>query len=95
MANRAFRAVWSSFTLFYAAVILNATLSVQFFTWCAKITDAATLSQSADRFGVGAGCGIAYGSGTLRRGERRTWYATGMLGTSAVLLAATVLIGPG
>jgi len=39
MANRPFRAVWSSFTLFYAAVILNATLSVQFFTWCAKITD--------------------------------------------------------
>jgi Na+/melibiose symporter-like transporter len=94
MANRAFRAVWSSFTLFYAAVILNATLSVQFFTWCAKITDAATLSQSQISFGVGACGGIALWMALVRRGEKRTWYATGMLGTSIILIAATLLIGP-
>lgn len=95
MANRSFRAVWSSFTLFYAAVILNATLSVQFFTWCANITDAATLSQAQVSFGVGACCGIALWMALVRRGEKRTWYATGMLGTSLVLMAATLLIGPG
>ncbi len=95
MANRAFRAVWSSFTLFYAAVILNATLSVQFFTWCAKITDAATLSQAQVSFGIGACCGIALWMALVRRGEKRTWYAMGVLGTSAVLTGATVLIGPG
>jgi glycoside/pentoside/hexuronide:cation symporter, GPH family len=95
MANRSFRAVWSSFTLFYAAVILNATLSVQFFTWCAKITDAATLSQSQVSFGVGACCGVALWMALVRRGEKRTWYATGMLGTSVILAGATLLIGPG
>jgi GPH family glycoside/pentoside/hexuronide:cation symporter len=95
MANRAFRSVWFSFTLFYAAVILNATLSVQFFTWCAQIRDAAALSRAQVSFGTGACCGIALWMALVRRGEKRTWYALGMLGTSLMLIAAAVLIGPG
>ncbi len=95
MANRDFRSVWLSFTVFYAAVILNASLSVQFFTWCAQIRDAGALSQAQVCFGTGACGGIALWMILVRRGEKRTWYAFGMLGTSVVLIGATLLVGPG
>jgi GPH family glycoside/pentoside/hexuronide:cation symporter len=95
IANRAFRSIWLSYTLFFTAVIINAGLAVHFFTWCAQIHDASVLSSVQVAFGVGACLGIALWLGLARGHEKRTCYAAGMFGTAVMLSAATFLIGPG
>ncbi len=95
VANRAFRSIWLSFTAFYTAVILNASLAVYFFTWCAQVHDSRVLSAVQGAFGVGACFGIVLWLALAGRGEKRTCYAAGILGTAVMLASATFLIGPG
>ncbi len=95
LANRAFRSIWLSYTVFFTAVIINAGLAVHFFTWCDQVHQAGILSLVQVAFGVGACVGIALWLALARHYEKRTCYATGMLGTAVMLIAATYLIGPG
>jgi GPH family glycoside/pentoside/hexuronide:cation symporter len=95
VANRAFRSIWLSFTVFYTAVILNASLAIYFFTWCAQVHDSRVLSAVQGAFGVGACVGIVLWLALAGRGEKRTCYAAGILGTAVMLGSATFLIGPG
>jgi GPH family glycoside/pentoside/hexuronide:cation symporter len=95
VSNRAFRSIWLSFTAFYTAVILNASLAVYFFTWCAQVHDSRVLSAVQGAFGVGACIGIVLWLALAGRGEKRTCYVAGILGTAVMLGAATFLIGPG
>jgi glycoside/pentoside/hexuronide:cation symporter, GPH family len=94
MRNRDFRAVWLSFTLFYTAVVLNASLAVHFLTWCAGITDSAMFSVVETAFGIGAAGGVLLWMAVARRSEKRNSYILGMLGTALLLGAASLLIGP-
>lgn len=95
LANRAFRSIWLSFTFFLMAVILNAGLAIYFFTWCAQVHDAGILSIVEGAFGVGACSGIVLWLALAGRGEKRTCYAVGILGTAVLMAAASFLIGPG
>ena len=95
LANRAFRSIWLSFTLFLMAVIINAGLAVHFFTWVAQVHDAGVLSIVQVAFGVGACVGILLWLALAGRREKQTCYAAGILGTAMMLSAATWLVGPG
>lgn len=95
LANRAFRSIWLSFTVFYTAVILNAGLAIYFFTWCAQVHDSGVLSAVQGAFGVGACIGIVLWLALAGPFEKRTCYAAGILGTGVILGSATFLIGPG
>lgn len=95
MGNKAFRAVWLSFTVFFLAVILNASLAVQYFTWYAHIRENRYLSLIQVSFVLGAFAGVLLWMALAKRAEKRTLYAVGMIATSILLCAATMLIGEG
>ncbi len=95
MRNRAFRSVWLSFTVFFLAVVVNASLAVQYFTWYARIRENRYLSLIQVSFVVGAFAGVLLWMALAKRAEKRTLYAAGTLATAVLLCAASLLVGEG
>jgi glycoside/pentoside/hexuronide:cation symporter, GPH family len=95
MRNRAFRSVWLSFTIFFLAVVLNASLAVHYFTWYAHIHENRYLSLIQVSFVLGAFVGVLMWMALAKRAEKRTLYAAGTLVTAVLLCGATLLIGDG
>jgi glycoside/pentoside/hexuronide:cation symporter, GPH family len=81
MANRAFRTVWFSFTIFFFAVVVNATLAVQYFTWYAHIRENHYLSFIQVSFVIGAFMGVLLWLSLSKRAEKRTLYVVGTMAT--------------
>jgi Na+/melibiose symporter-like transporter len=44
MQNTEFRKIWASSTIFFLAVVLNASMAIQYFTWYARIGSSASMS---------------------------------------------------
>lgn len=95
MGNRAFRAVWLSFTIFFLAVVVNATLAVQYFTWYAQIRENRYLSFIQVSFVLGAFMGVLVWMSLSKKAEKRTLYAVGTMATAIALCMAKLLIGEG
>ena len=95
MSNPAFRSVWLSFTLFFLAVVGNASLAVHYFTWYAQIHENRYLSLIQVSFVAGAFVGVLFWMAMAKRAEKRTLYAAGTLGTAFLLCAASLLVGEG
>jgi GPH family glycoside/pentoside/hexuronide:cation symporter len=95
MRNRDFRSLWCSFTLFFLAVVLNACLSIQYFTWYAQIHAGKTLSAIQVSFYLGALAGVLFWLGMAKRGEKHKLYLGSIIGLAALLCLATALIGEG
>ena len=91
MANSAFRSVWLSFTLFFLAVVLNASVAMQYFTWYARIHDGRIVSAIQVCFGAGALVGVVLWMWAAKRFEKRTLYAAGAGMTAVVMLGAAFL----
>ena len=95
MRNREFRSLWCSVTLFFLAVVLNATLAIHYFTWYARINGAGSLSAIQTCFYVGALAGVFLWMALARRMEKRTLYMMATAVSAALLICAAVLIGEG
>jgi GPH family glycoside/pentoside/hexuronide:cation symporter len=95
MRNADFRAVWFYFVVFYLAVVMNASLAIQYFTWYAKIHAGAALSSIQAGFYVGALAGVLVWIALAKRAEKRTLSIAATLGTAVLLCAATFLVGDG
>jgi Na+/melibiose symporter-like transporter len=95
MRNRAFRSLWCSVTLFFMAVVLNATLAIQYFTWYARIHGGGTLSAIQTCFYVGALAGVFLWMTLARRLEKRTLYMLATAVLAFLLACAALLIGEG
>lgn len=95
MRNRAFRSTWLSFVLFFLAVVLNAVVAVNYFTWYARINNNQTLSTIQASFYIGALFGVAGWLWLARYGEKHKMYLAATLGMGALLGLAFLVIGEG
>jgi GPH family glycoside/pentoside/hexuronide:cation symporter len=95
MQNAEFRRLWGSSTTFFLAVVLNASMAIQYFTWYARISNGGTLSAIQASFYVGALLGVFVWMALAKRTEKRTLAMIAVSGTAAILLMATLLIGDG
>ena len=95
MRNATFRSVWFYFVVFFLAVVLNASLAIQYFTWYAKIHAGTALSSIQVGFYLGALAGVFLWMALAKRAEKRTLSIAATLGTATLLCAATLLIGEG
>jgi len=95
MQNAEFRKLWSSSTIFFLAVVLNASLAIQYFTWYARITGSVSMSAIQTSFYIGALVGVFQWMGLGKRAEKRTLSMLAMGGTATILLMATLLVGDG
>jgi len=95
MSNADFRAVWFYFVVFFLAVVMNASLAIQYFTWYARIHAGTSLSSIQAGFYLGALAGVFVWMGLAKRSEKRTLSIAATLGTAALLCSATLLVGEG
>jgi GPH family glycoside/pentoside/hexuronide:cation symporter len=95
MRNATFRSVWFYFVVFFLAVVMNASLAIQYFTWYAKIHAGTSLSSIQAGFYLGALVGVFVWMGLAKRSEKRTLSIAATLGTAALLCSATLLVGEG
>jgi Na+/melibiose symporter-like transporter len=95
LQNRAFRKIWISFSLFFVAVVLNAAVSVHFFTWCVKIAESATLGRLQATFYLSAIAGVGFWLIASKRAENRTLYVAATLVESVLMGSAPLLFGEG
>ena len=95
MRNATFRSVWFYFVVFFLAVVLNASLAIQYFTWYARIHKGPALSAIQAGFYVGALAGVFLWMALSKRTEKRTLSMAATLGTATLLCAATFLVGEG
>jgi len=95
MQNAEFRRLWGSSTTFFLAVVLNASMAIQYFTWYARISSGGTLSGIQTSFYIGALIGVFQWMALARRTEKRTLQMVAVTATAAVLLMAWLLVGEG
>ena len=95
MRNATFRSVWFYFVVFFLAVVLNASLAIQYFTWYARIHAGPALSAIQTGFYLGALAGVFVWMALAKRTEKRTLSIAATLGTATLLCAATLLVGEG
>ncbi|MGD0362575.1 MAG: MFS transporter [Bryobacteraceae bacterium] len=95
MQNPEFRKLWASSTTFFLAVVLNASMAIQYFTWYARISDGKTMSGIQISFYIGALLGVFLWMALARHSEKRILCMFAVAGTAALLLMATFLIGEG
>jgi Na+/melibiose symporter-like transporter len=95
MQNPEFRKLWGSSTTFFLAVVLNASMAIQYFTWYARISGGGALSAIQTSFYIGALLGVFQWMALARRVEKRTLCMVAVAATAALLLMATLLIGEG
>jgi glycoside/pentoside/hexuronide:cation symporter, GPH family len=95
MRNADFRSVWFYFVVFFLAVVLNASLAIQYFTWYARIHTGTSLSAIQVGFYLGALAGVFFWMALAKRSEKRTLSIAATIGTAILLSAATLLIGDG
>ncbi len=94
-ANGSFRRLWLSATLFFFAVVINASLAVHYFTWYVRITEPRAVSGIQTAFYLGAVAGVFVWMRLSRRFEKSSLYFMGMAGTAVALAAASLLMGEG
>jgi len=95
MQNAEFRRLWGSSTTFFLAVVLNASMAIQYFTWYARISNGKTLGGIQTSFYLGALAGVFLWMALSRVTEKRTLCMVAVTGTSALLLMAWLLVGEG
>ena len=81
--------------MFYLAVVMNASLAIQYFTWYARIQTGTSLSSIQVGFYLGALAGVFVWMGLAKRSEKRSLSIAATLGTAALLCSATLLVGQG
>jgi Na+/melibiose symporter-like transporter len=95
LRNRNFVSIWVSFVLFFLAVVFNASVAVNYFTWYAGIPNGRDLSAIQISFYIGALTGVFIWIACARRLEKLTIYVTATVSLAVVMFCGTVLIGPG
>jgi len=95
MQNVEFRRLWGSSTTFFLAVVLNASMAIQYFTWYARINGAGAMSAIQTSFYIGALIGVFQWMALARRTEKRTLAMVAVTATATVLLMSALLVGEG
>jgi GPH family glycoside/pentoside/hexuronide:cation symporter len=95
MQRHSFRHIWLSCALFFLAVVLNASLSLQFFTWSARIADSTAISWIQGSFYIGALLGVCILMVASKRLDKRNLFLGNTVVIAALLMAAPFLIGEG
>ena len=95
MQNPEYRRLWGSTTIFFLAVVLNASVAIQYFTWYARISGGKTVGAIQASFYIGVLVGVFQWMALARRTEKRTLNMVGLAGTATLLCMATLLVGEG
>ena len=101
LQNASFRRVWVSFSLFFAAVVLNGSMSIHFLTWYVRISDSTVLSRLQALFYLSALAGVGFWVWAARRIEKRTLYMLStsiaglLIGSSPLLFGEASVFGVG
>jgi Na+/melibiose symporter-like transporter len=95
MQNPDFRKIWASSTIFFLAVVLNASMAIHYFTWYARIKGSGTMSAIQTSFYIGALIGVFQWLALAKRAEKRTLSMLAMGATATILMLAWLLIGEG
>ena len=95
LSNRSFTRIWISFVLFFLAVVFNASVAVNYFTWYAGIPNSRDLSAIQVAFYAGALAGVFVWIACSRHMEKRTIYVLATVPLAVLMFCATVLVGPG
>ncbi|MCH7787020.1 MAG: MFS transporter [Chloroflexi bacterium] len=90
-----FRALFISFSLFFLAVVINATLSIYFLTYYVEITDSAALGLIQGGFYGGAFVGVVFWLRVSKVMEKRWLYFVSTSVTSLAMIGAVLLFGEG
>ena len=95
MADTEYRRLWGATTTFFLAAVLNASVSIHYFTWYARLPGSGAMSAFQICFYSGAMAGVFLWMGLARRLEKRTLKIISLAATATLLLLATLLIGEG
>jgi len=95
LGNRNFVPIWLSFVLFFLAVVFNASVAVNYFTWYAGIPNSRDLSTIQICFYLGALAGVFLWIAGARWIEKRTIYLVATVSLAVVMSCGTIFIGPG
>jgi len=95
MANRSFRILFLSFSLFFLGVVINGSVSIHFLTQYAAIHSSRAISAFQLSFYLGGLCGVLFWTPVSRRFEKRRLYFVSTLFTATVMSAAFLLFGEG
>jgi Na+/melibiose symporter-like transporter len=90
-----FRALFTSSSLFFLGISMNAALSIHFLTHYARVTDSAALSAFQVAFYLAGLAGVVFWLRVSRRMEKNRLYVLGTVATAAVMLAVFLLVGEG
>jgi len=95
MANRSFRALFASYSLFFLAMVINSALSIHYLTHYAKVTASTALSSFQLAFYLGALVGVAVWFLASRWIEKQRLYLLALFCVAGVMLMAVFLVGEG
>jgi len=94
-ANRSFRLLFASYSLFFLAMVTNAALSIHYATYYVRITESTALGTFQFVFYLGALAGVGVWLRASRWIEKQQLYLLALAGITFVLLAAVFLLGEG
>lgn len=95
LKNQSFRAIFFSYSLFFLATVINATLSIHYLTYMADITSSRSISLFHLSFYLSALTGVCFWMKISKKVEKKWLYLAGTLSTSIILVCAFLLIGKG
>jgi Na+/melibiose symporter-like transporter len=95
MQNAEYRKLWGASTVFFLAAVMNTSLSIQYFTWYARVSGGGALTAIQTCFYMGALVGVFQWIVLARRAEKRTLKIVALAGMATLLCMATLLVGEG
>ena len=95
LGNHRFRAVWVAVTLFFLAVVLNASMALHYFSWYVRVTDPQVLGRVQVIFYLGVLAGVLLWVQAARRAEKQGLAVKALLVTALLLTLATAALGEG
>ena len=95
LANRSFRAVFISCSLFFLAVVINGSLSIHYLTYYAGITASAALSGFQAAFYLGAMLGVLVWLRAAKRLEKQRLCILSFAGVALLMVGAVYAVGEG
>jgi GPH family glycoside/pentoside/hexuronide:cation symporter len=93
--NPSFRALFTSYSLFFLGVVINNSLTIHYLTYYAQVTASTALSTFQLAFYVGGLVGVVFWLRLSRLVEKHWLYLLTNLATATLMLCALLLVGEG
>jgi len=95
LRNLSFRALFTSYSLFFLGIVINNSLTIHYLTYYAQVTASAALGTFQLAFYVGGLVGVVFWLRLSRVVEKHWLYLLTNLATATLMLCALLLVGEG